>query len=118
MRLIDEMKRQDAIDKAKKFNDFDVSKFKHLQLYEKFITELGILGYHFYTGRNSKILKVRSLTGPERLKVFAHIQIRDLLPSHDKCEQIQAIWDELYTLTRSSQNALRILRKLTLKNMN
>lgn len=47
MRLIDELKRQDAIDKAKKFNDFDVSKFKHLQWYEKFVTELGIPGYHF-----------------------------------------------------------------------
>lgn len=60
-------------------DDFDVSKFKHLQSYEKFVTELGIPGYHFYTGRNSKVLKVRSLTGPERLKGFAHIQIRDLL---------------------------------------
>ncbi len=61
---------------------------------------VGISNYHFYVGQNSKLLKVRSLTGPEKLKVFSHIKISELLPTAaaDECEQIQDLWDDLLNL--------------------
>lgn len=54
MSLIDELKQQDAIDNMKKFNNFEVAKFKHLQAYERFVAGLGIPGYSFYTGKKLK----------------------------------------------------------------
>ena len=100
MRLIDELKRQDAIDSARKFSNFNVTKFKYLQAYEQFVAGLGIPGYHFYTGKNSKVLKICSLTGPEKLKVFSHIQIEQLLPGFKNNEKIQSLWEELLALNR------------------
>ena len=62
-RLLDELKRQDAIEKARKFTSgFDITKHKHLERYQQFVSSLGIPSYNFYIGQNSKVLKVRSLT--------------------------------------------------------
>ena len=81
--LIEELRRQDAIDKAKKFSTFECSKYRHIYHYEKFASTLGIPSYNFYIGQTSKQLKVRTLTGPEKLKLFRHIDISSLLPSID-----------------------------------
>ena len=73
--LIEELRRQDAIEKAKWFASFGCSKYKHLYGYEQFVASLGIPSYHFYIGKNSQQLKCRTLTGPEKLKLFSHINI-------------------------------------------
>lgn len=77
--LVVELKRQDAIEKVKRFTCFDATKYKHLDGYQTFVTSCGVPGYHFYIGQDSKQMKIRSLTGPERLKVFTNISIADLL---------------------------------------
>ena len=48
-------------------------------------------------------MKIRSLTGPERLKVFTNISIADLLPtfSPSKCLAIQGLWVDLLQLNRT-----------------
>ena len=101
--LIDELKRQDAISSARKFNEsFDVSKYKHCKGLEDFICTLGIPNFRFYAGWTSQILKVRTLTGPEKLKVLQHIDIQSLLPSmpSDEIERIQWLWTELLKINR------------------
>ena len=47
-------------------------------------------------------MKCRSLTGPEKLKVFENIQIRSLLPTvaEDTTSRIQHLWDELIELNK------------------
>ena len=86
-RLIDELKRQDAIEKACKFANFDVTNHCHLQGYEAFVWSLGIPSYTFYVGKDSKALKICTLTGPEKLKLFDKISIRELLPTLDAFAQ-------------------------------
>ena len=49
--LIEELRRQDAIEKAKRFASFGCSKYKHLYGYEQFVASLGIHTYHFYIGK-------------------------------------------------------------------
>lgn len=66
-RLVIELKRQDAIDKVKKLSNFDPAKYCHLHSFEEFVTGLNIPSFQFYIGQNSKMLKHRSLTGPEKL---------------------------------------------------
>ena len=101
--LVVELKRQDAIDKVKRFTCFDAVKYKHLHSYQKFVASCGVPGYHFYIGQDSKQMKIRSLTGPERLKLFANISIADLLPtfSQSKCLAIQGLWVDLLQLNRT-----------------
>ena len=51
--LIDELKRQDSIAAAKKFNgEFDVAKYKYCKGFEDFITLIGISDYQFSTLEN------------------------------------------------------------------
>ena len=79
---------------------FDRTKYHHLANYEQFVLSLGIPGYKFYIGQHSKQLKVRSLTGPERLKVLKHIKIHQLLPTLDETAvlKIRMLWVELLRL--------------------
>ena len=98
--LILELKRQNCIDKVKKFTAFEPQKYRHLDSYQNFVSSLGIPGYQFWIGRNSKELKIRSLTGPERLKLFRNIKIKELLSKFNDSEvlDIQILWTELLEL--------------------
>ena len=98
--LIVELRRQDAIEKVKKFTSTDLSRYQHIQKYQEFVSSLGIPGFEFYIGRSSKELKCRSLTGPEKLKLLQKIDIQSLLPNFDasQCQAIQHLWKELLCL--------------------
>ncbi len=100
--LIVELRRQDCIEKTKKFSSFDVTSYRHLDHFERFVTSLGIPSYHFWIGKQSKQLKWRTLTGPEKLKVFARINVQELLPSLPETEtiRIQVLWTELLQLNK------------------
>ena len=56
--LIEELLRQDAIDKSKK----DTPRYNHVATFEKFITSIGIPNFNLFLGADSKI-KWRSFTG-------------------------------------------------------
>ena len=45
--LILELRRQDLINKTKKFSNFDVKKCKHPDRYQNFVSSLGIIGIAF-----------------------------------------------------------------------
>lgn len=95
--LITELKRQDAIDKVKTFKEFNPERYRYLDKYQKFVTSLGVPDFQFYIGKNSKMLKCRTLTGPEKIKVFRSIKIAELLPTCET-EPIQKLWDEFFGL--------------------
>ena len=101
-RLIIEMKRHDAIDKIKKLTSFDPVKHHHLHAFEEFVTSLNIPNFRFFVGQNSKMLKHRSLTGPEKLKVFRNIQIAQMLPKLNEEEvlRIQFLWTKLLDINQ------------------
>ncbi len=100
--LILELRRQDSIEKTKKFSNFDVKKCAHLDQYQQFVASLGIPSYNFYVGKDSKQLKCRTLTGPEKLRLLAKINLQELLPSLPESEtiQIQVLWMELLHLNQ------------------
>ena len=68
--------------------------------YQNFVSSLSVPGYQFWIGRNSKELKIRSLTGPEWLILFRNIKIKELLPKFNDPEvlDIQILWTELLEL--------------------
>ena len=71
--LISELRRQDALTKVTS-STFNSNKCKHLDHFQKFVSSLGIPGYNFWIGQNSKQLKWRTLTGPEKLTFFWEYQ--------------------------------------------
>ena len=98
--LIVKLRRQDAIATVKKFSNPNLSKYRHIQNFQTFLSSLGIPGFEFYVGRSSKELRCCSLTGPEKLKLFRSIRIQTMLPtlSSELCQQIQHLWEELLSL--------------------
>ena len=90
--LIGELRRQDALTKVTS-STFNPDKCKHLDCFQKFVSSLGIPGYNFWVGQNSKQLKWRTLTGPEKLTLFGNINIQELLPNmpEDKAMHIQVL---------------------------
>ena len=99
--FIVELRRQDAIEKVKKFTSTDLSRYEHIQKYQEFVLSLGIPGFEFYIGRSSKELKCCSLTGSEKLKLLRKIEIQLLLPNFEasECQAIQRLWKELFLET-------------------
>ena len=73
--LITELRKQDAIDRMKRFSSFEISRYKHIQGFQQFVKSRGIPGFELYIGRTLKELKCRSLIGPEKLHAFQSIQI-------------------------------------------
>ena len=97
--LIVELRKEDLMEKRKS-TAYDPQKCKNLENFRKFITELGIPSYNFWIGETSKQLKWRTFTGPEKLKVFKHINIQQLLPTSPESRiiKIQVLWTELLEL--------------------
>ena len=63
--LIAELRRLDKVDKAR--NVFSLESLMYLNSFEAKVKELGISGFSFWIGRESKKLKWRTFTGPEKL---------------------------------------------------
>lgn len=78
--MIVELRRMDLIEK-RKLTDFDPQKCKNLDRFQRFITSLGIPGYNFWVGKQSKELKWRTLTGPEKLTLFRTLIFKTCCPT-------------------------------------
>ena len=118
-RLVIELKRHDSLEKVKKLSSFDPMKYHHLDAFQKFVTSLGIPSFRFYVSQNSKILKCRSLTGLEKLKLFRNISIANVLPklAAEEVLRIQVLWTELVEITSTCLNHQKTLQAMTLTNM-
>ena len=101
--IITDLKREESIDKVKKFSSsFSVDRHEHLKRYEEFISSLGIPSFRFYVGKSSQQLKCRTLTGPEKLKVIASIDVPVLLSKKpiSETQKIQALWCSFHVLNK------------------
>ena len=93
--LIAELRHCDAIDKVHKLHSLDRSEQTHLAAFEIALKGIGISGYTFWVGRESKKLKWRTLTGPEKLIDFRNLRIADILGDTEEVRQIESLWNEL-----------------------
>ena len=55
----------------------------------------GVTGFSFWIGKESKQLKWRSLTGPEKLTVFKKINIAETFPEVPQSTEVHALWKKL-----------------------
>ena len=59
-----------------------------------------IPGYTFWIGRESKKLKWKTLTGPEKLILFCNINIPEMFPEVENGAAIQSLWKELLDINQ------------------
>ena len=88
------------VEKKKIFTDnFCRMKYKHMAEYEKFLQSLGI-PFQFFVGKASKHLEYRDLTGPEKVKLFKHINIANLLPNCPEGDvaPTQQLWNDFSSI--------------------
>ena len=91
--LIVELRRLDCVDKVTRFSSLE--KLAYLQRLERVVREIGISGFSFWIGRESKKLKWRTFTGPEKLTLFKKLNMPQVFPEIENVDEIQDLWQEL-----------------------
>ena len=95
--LILELRRLDGIQKSQ-LQSFNKSATINITNYEKILNETCKISFHMYVDKDSKALKWRDLTGPEKLKLFNHIDIPKLFPDVTHATQVQKIWKDFLSI--------------------
>ena len=93
--LITELRRIDGISAKKGKNSL-------LAKYETFLCEECKIPFQWYTLKDTKkSLEWRDLTGPEKPRLFQHINIPRLFPEIKEKKTIQELWDKFYDMYMS-----------------
>ena len=91
--LIVELRRLDKVGKVSQFSSLE--KLAYLQKIEKPVKDIGIIGFSFWIGRESKKLKWWTFTGPEKLILLKNLKLAELFPEAEDILEIQDLWHEL-----------------------
>ena len=97
--FIVELRALDRINQVTKLKSME--HLAHLLRFEKSVKELGVSGYSFWIGRESRKLKWRSFTGPEKLKVLSKLNLVKLFSEVENVKEIQALWREFIQVNES-----------------
>ena len=103
--LITDLRRLDGIEKGN-IRSLNMETANHVVKYEKFLNDDCKINFHMYIEKESKNLKWRDLTGPEKLKVFDKINIVELFPNLPQAEKVQRLWMtffEIYSVLREKK---------------
>ena len=99
-------------------NEFKQQAAKNVNMYITYLNESCKIPFHMYMGKESKTLKWRDLTGPEKLKLFKSIKIPELFPKLKKGKDIQALWNGLssiykllWSTKKMDENEIQIFSK-------
>ena len=77
---------------------FDVTEFKHLHAFQKFLNEKCKVNFRFYWLSETKKLTWRDLVGPEKIKLFEAFNLKEIFPEHDNLESLQKLWDDFFEI--------------------
>ena len=94
--LIQDLRRQDGIEKS--ISKFDRGKSCNLSRYESFLNEKCQVHFQWYVSQDTKKLQWRDLSGPEKVRLFHHVDLPDLFPSLPNVQNIQHIWVMFWSL--------------------
>ncbi|KAJ7391238.1 hypothetical protein OS493_019369 [Desmophyllum pertusum] len=102
--LILELRRMDEIEKKQTFNNgFERTKFKHMAGWESFLNDTLKIPFNWFICKETKKLKWRDLTGPEKMKLFRNIDFTQILPNHSKSADIFTVVDTIYGHNRHAE---------------
>lgn len=96
--LITELWRLDGIERC---TALDRSLACHVTEYECFMQNTYKIPFKFYICQDSRSLKWRDLTGPEKYKLFKKIELPNLFPNLPRVSIIQQVWKQFMVLNES-----------------
>ena len=96
--LITELRRMDGIERC---TSLDRTKARNVTNYEFFLQNTCKIQFRFYICQDSRALKWRDLTGPEKYKLFRNIDLTNLFPTLPNVEVVQRIWAQFLLLNES-----------------
>ena len=70
----------------------------NIMQYQQFFNDECKIRFKFQKDKDTKAMKWRDLTAPEKKRLFEHINIPTLFPSLENREKIQKLWNEFITL--------------------
>ena len=89
--LVKDTHTQDKVKKNQK--NVDLTKCVNMKAFEKFVQDLGIQ-WKFTTDKTSGLLTYRDFVGPEHKKIQRAIDLRKLIPWHQKLDKVVKLWEE------------------------
>ena len=95
--LITELRRMDGIEKC---TSLDSCGAVNINEYQSFLKNACKIPFNFYVCKESRALKWRDLTGPEKYKLFSKINIPELFPNLPNASTIQEIWNSFMKLNK------------------
>ena len=96
--LIHDLRQLDNVNRSMKVQN--LKGLTHIRTFQCIVQFMGIPGYTFWIGRESKKLKWRTLTGPEKLILFRNINIPEMFPEVENGAAIQRLWKELLDINQ------------------
>ena len=79
--------------------------------WESFLNDTLKIPFHWFVCKDSKKLKWRDLTGPEKLKLFRNVDIHQVLPDHPDANKIFKLWKTFLEITEMLSSAAPQLSK-------
>ena len=83
-----------------------MSKLTHMARWESYLNDTLKIPFHWFVCKDSKKLKWRDLTGPEKIRLFRSVDIIKLLPNHPKAKAISELWKKFGVATYLYEQAL------------
>ena len=96
--LITELRRMDGIDRC---TSLDRTKARNVTEYEFFLQNTCKIPFRFYICQDSRSLKWRDLSGPEKYRLFRNVDLTNLFPNLPNVEIVQRIWTQFLLLNES-----------------
>ena len=93
-----------------------LDRLTHIKIFEYWLKHMGISGNKFWIGKQSKQLKWRMLTGPEKL-VFSKIDIPATFPTLEHEDEIQKLWKDFLTIHKLFSVKLDDLQEKTFQSL-
>ena len=97
--FVKELKHADNI---VKLTNYDRHKMKKIAAFEDFLKSIGIHDFAFHVDKDSKILKYRDFTGPDKYKILKNIKLLEFLPI-PRAHNLKAVWDNFLVLMNDIQ---------------
>ena len=92
--LIRDLNIRDGITKA----TIEIPINSYTKLYEKFLNDKCNIRFRWNIDRESKQIKYRDLTGPEKVRLFTNMNIAEVFPTLKKAKETGELWKKIFSL--------------------
>ena len=77
---------------------FDISKYKHMNSLQHFLNDKCNVKFTFLWIAETKKLNWRDLVGPEKIRMFENLNLKEVIPDHEKFKSVNTVWTEFYSI--------------------